>query len=108
MRIFLFGCFLLASPFLFSQVASSERPAIPEYYTIKSFQQSDNTWGYDIYKNGKLTIHQPSIPAVPGNKGFAKKSDAEKTAELVIEKMKMGIMPPTITIEELKKINVLN
>ena len=108
MRIFLLATFLLASQFLFSQTASSAKQATPDYYTIKSFQQPDNSWGYDVYRNGKLTIHQPSIPAVAGNKGFVKRSDAERTAELVIEKMKAGMMPPTVTIEDLKKINVLN
>ena len=108
MRIFLLASFLLVSQLLFSQTASSAKPVTSDYYTIKSFQQSDNSWGYDVFRNGKLTIHQPSIPAVAGNKGFSKRSDAERMAELVIEKMKMGMMPPTITIEELKKIIVLN
>ena len=65
------------------------------------------TWGYDIYRNNKLLIHQLSIPSVAGNEGFKRKLDAEKVAKLVIEKLKKGEMPPTITSDDLTKLKVL-
>jgi hypothetical protein len=52
-------------------------------------------------------IHQLSIPAMPGNDGFKTKADATKVAQLVIDKIKKGEMPPTVSIEELKKLNVI-
>ena len=52
-------------------------------------------------------IHQTSAPALPGNKGFKTKADATKVALLVIEKIKKGEMPPTISIDEMKKLGVI-
>ena len=52
-------------------------------------------------------IHQTSAPAVSGNEGFKTKEDATKVALLVIEKIRKGEMPPTISIDEMKKLNVL-
>lgn len=52
-------------------------------------------------------VHQASIPGMSGNKGFATKKDATKVAELVIEKMQKGIMPPTVTKEELQKLKLI-
>ena len=67
----------------------------------------NNTYGYDILLDGKMMIHQPSIPAMPGNEGFKTKADAKKTAELVISKIRKGEMPPTVSVEELKKLKVI-
>jgi hypothetical protein len=75
--------------------------------SYKIISSVNKTWGYDIYNNGKLFIHQPSIPALPGNTGFKVKADAEKVAQLVISKVKKGEMPPTLTTQELTALNVL-
>ena len=75
--------------------------------TYKIIDAPSKTYGYDIYADGKLMIHQPSIPAMPGNDGFKTKADATKVAQLVIDKIKKGEMPPTVSIEELKKLNVI-
>lgn len=42
-----------------------------------------------------------------GNVNFKTKADAEKVAKLVIDKIKKGEMPPTVTIEELQKLKVI-
>src|ERR1700741_3735277 len=61
--------------------------------TYKIIDAADKTYGYDIYADGKLMIHQNSIPGLPGNKGFKTKADTEKVAQLVISKIKKGEMP---------------
>jgi len=66
-----------------------------------------NTYGYEILINGKVLIRQKNIPGLPGNKGFHKKSDAVKTATLVIQKLRQGIMPPTITANDLSKLEII-
>jgi hypothetical protein len=76
-------------------------------YKYKVLQLNNNTWVYDIYKDEKILIHQTSIPGMPGNDGFKNKTDAEKVARLVIEKLKKGEMPPTVSIEEMKNLKVL-
>lgn len=73
----------------------------------KIIDSADKTFGYDIYSDGRLLVHQPSIPGKPGNKGFKTKAAAEKTAKFVMEKIKKGEMPPTVTDKELETLKVL-
>lgn len=66
------------------------------------------TYGYDVFADGRLMIHQSSAPGLPGNEGFKIKADAEKVAQLVISKIKKGEMPPTVSTEELKELKVIH
>lgn len=63
-------------------------------------------WGYRILEKGKQIIDQQTIPGVPGNQGFLTSEDAQKVAELVIEKLEKGTFPPTISEEELQKLGI--
>ena len=75
--------------------------------TYKLIPGINNTWGYDIVVDGRIRIHQPSVPGQPGNEGFKSKEKAEKVARLVIKKMKNGESLPSITAEELKKLKTI-
>ncbi len=66
----------------------------------------NNKWGYDIYQNNSLIIHQPNIPAIHGNDGFSTELDAKLVAELAIKKLKNGTFPPSISIEELDSLKI--
>ncbi len=77
-------------------------------YSIEIISSPGGGYGYNIYHEKKLRIHQPSVPAMQGSHGFTTKADAEKIARKVIEKMKNGEALPAITIEELKELNVIN
>ena len=57
--------------------------------------------------NGKPLVHQPSIPAIPGNDGFTTKGRAQKVANFVVKKIRNNEMPPTVTIDDLNKLDVL-
>jgi len=74
--------------------------------TYRIIPSEGHTYGYDISINNKLLIHQPNIPGMEGNKGFEKKSDAEKVARLVIKKIQKGIMPPTVEKKELDSLRI--
>lgn len=63
---------------------------------------SENGYGYKIYMDENLYISQPSIPGLSGTAGFQSEADAHKIAELAVSKIKQGILPPTITTEEIK------
>lgn len=90
-----------------SKTDTPQQPLNPDIIiSYKIITAANSTWGYDIYSNLKLTVHQPTIPGRPGKEGFKSKQDAEKVAELVIEKMKKGEMPPTVTQEELKNLGI--
>jgi hypothetical protein len=75
--------------------------------TYRIIPAPNKTWCYDILMEGRLFIHQPNAPGLPGNEGFKTKKAAQRVAELVVSKMKRGEMPPSITIEEMKKLKAL-
>lgn len=77
-------------------------------FSYKIIPAEGKGFGYDIFSDGKLLIHQPVRPGMPGKDGFASEESAKKVAELVIEKINKGEMPPTVTDEEMKKIKVLD
>jgi len=86
---------------------SSDEASKSKNIAAKIIPSINSTWGYDILVGNKLMIHQPSIPGMPGNEGFKTKKSAQKVADLVINKMKKGEMPPSVTIEEMKKLKTL-
>ncbi|MBK9732707.1 MAG: DUF4907 domain-containing protein [Chitinophagaceae bacterium] len=87
-------------------VVTKKETELPAGFKYTIIESEENTFGYDIYKDEKLMIHQSSIPALPGNKGFNTKEMAASVAHLVIEKINKGEMPPTVSPEELKTLGV--
>ncbi|HVT62828.1 MAG TPA: DUF4907 domain-containing protein [Legionellaceae bacterium] len=75
-------------------------------YHERIYQTELDQFGYDIYKDSILLIHQPIVPTVIGHKGFASKEDAYTAAKLVISKLEHGIMPPSITLTELDSLHI--
>lgn len=75
-------------------------------YTI--IEAPGNTFGYDVFVNGRKFIHQACIPTLSGNKGFKTKGDANKVALLVVDKLKKGNYLPTVTATELKHFKIIN
>jgi hypothetical protein len=94
--------------------AQAQTPAQATFPDAAQFQQSNitykiipaegNTYGYNIYTDGQMMIHQPTKPGMSGNRGFDTKEAASKVAVLVISKIKKGEMPPTVTKEEMERI----
>jgi hypothetical protein len=76
--------------------------------TYSIVNSTNYTFGYHIYLNEKTLIKQLTIPGLNGQEGFKTKVDAEKIAQLVIDKIRNGKMPPSITMEEMKNLNVLS
>jgi Domain of unknown function (DUF4907) len=76
----------------------------PKALTATITPQTDGTWGYDILGDGKLLIHQPHIPALSGNSGFATAAQAERVAALAIQKMKKGESLPTLSVSEVQAL----
>src|SRR5205085_491327 len=64
--------------------SAAKFPAASAYARTKlSYKVIDalkHTYGYDVFADGRLMIHQPSAPALPGNEGFKTKEDASKVA----------------------------
>lgn len=74
--------------------------------TVKS-ESKLSGFGYDIYIYDALYVHQPNVPAINGNRGFKTKDQAQKAGDLVAFKIKMNIMPPSVTISELDSLELL-
>ena len=91
-----------------SPVAGPEsNPSAGMELSIRIIPGAGETFGYDILRNGKPFIHQPNVPGLPGNEGFKTREGARKVAELVAEKIRNGVMPPSVSVEELKRLGVL-
>ena len=75
-------------------------------YSVKSIQ-TENGWGYQIFKGKKLLINQPTIPAVQGNQSFSSELDAIKVGELVVNKLLQNQFPPTVSSEELISLGIV-
>lgn len=86
---------------------SAHNIEVKKKYTYQLKRFGFRKWGYDILINERVLIHQDRIPGITGLNAFNRKSKAKKTALLVIEKLEMGQLPPSISIEELKKLKVL-
>jgi len=69
--------------------------------------ETENGFGYKIFIDGNLYVEQPTIPAIAGNKSFDTEINAQKTSDFAIGKIKSGIIPPTISVEELKNLGVI-
>jgi hypothetical protein len=88
-------------------IKEQKRPYASAEITIKIIPSVNNTFGYDILLYGKPFIHQPNIPGLPGNEGFATKERAQIVAEFVVKKIRNNEMPPTVTMENLSTMDVL-
>ncbi len=64
-------------------------------------------YGYDILIYDAVYNHQPHIPAINGVRGFHTSEQAQKTAELVVFKIKNNVMPPSLSVKELDSLDVL-
>ena len=112
MIVLLLICFSITTSLFAQSVPTNNQDKFPQAkasakLSYKIINTDSGTFGYDVYIDNRLVIHQNTIPALPGNKGFATKVNAEKVARLVISKIVAGETPPIIRIEELKTLNVL-
>ncbi|HVX49911.1 MAG TPA: DUF4907 domain-containing protein [Chitinophagaceae bacterium] len=74
--------------------------------TYRIFPAGNKVYGFDILIGKTVFIHQPFIPAVPGNQGFTCKTDAIKTARLMLFKLKRHEMPPAISASDLDSLHI--
>jgi len=94
------------STVIFGCHQSAKKTAAITKYKARVFQSELKEFGYDIYKDSVIIIHQPIIPGVPGNKGFATGVEAEKVANLIVTKLTQGISPPSVSLKELDSLQI--
>ncbi len=89
------------------EVKEQKNPYANAEISIKIIPSINKTFGYDILVQGKQLIHQPNIPAMPGNEGFKTKKSAQKVAEFVVKKIRKNEIPPTVSVKDLNRMDVL-
>lgn len=70
---------------------------------VKTYE-GEKGWGYDITIDGATYVHQPSMPALPGDDGFKTEAHAKAVAELMVQKIRDNILPPGVTAEEVQAV----
>jgi hypothetical protein len=74
---------------------------------VDSTYQSGTGWGYKIYVGGHIYITQPFIPGIPGKNYFLTEADARKVSTLVVQKIIKHQIPPTVSGNELRALNII-
>ena len=72
-----------------------------KFVTYQIIPSNGTTYGFI---DSKLKIHQTTIPGRAGVNGFKTETDAKKVAELAVNKIISGQMPPTISQKEIEKL----
>jgi len=67
--------------------------------------KTNQGWGYDILANGKVFIHQPTVPAIQGQYTFRTQEGALAVGQKVVDRIKQGQMP-MVTTEEVQQLKV--
>jgi hypothetical protein len=97
-----------------AQPATSYNPYSKSEITLEIYRVDsiDNHgirgWGYNVLVDGKIYIHQPTVPAIMGNNGFSSEEKARRAGAFVISKIQNNIIPPSVTPEELDSLEVLD
>jgi hypothetical protein len=65
-------------------------------------------WGYEIQVEGRRFVYQPIIPVVGNNRPFGSEAKARRTGELVADKIRHRLLPPSLSRNELDSLGVLN
>jgi hypothetical protein len=78
---------------------------------VKTFEVKDSLgkakgWGYNIYVNNSIALHQPIIPAIEGSKSFKTEQDAFKTGTYAAYKIKTTGSLSALSIEELDSLGI--
>lgn len=108
-NIFVATTFILLAgivAFLVFTKHNEQRNIKNQQYSINLFCiESGEGYGYDIFQNNRIIIHQDIIPAITKNKPFENLQDAKKVGTLVIEKLR-NKQKPYVSLEELKDLKI--
>jgi hypothetical protein len=95
------------SPAVLPSSVPTEELEIRTFEVIDSTTKSSKGWGYDLYVDKQRMIHQPIIPAIPGNKPFSSEDKAKRAGLFAIAKIKKTGSLPVLTVEELDSLGVI-
>jgi len=70
---------------------------------IKIFEINDG-YGYEIFLHQEKVVYQPTVPVIEGNSSFSTQEFARETALLVSSKIRAGVIPPSISADEMEAL----
>lgn len=68
--------------------------------------QTDKGWGYNIFADDKLYIHQALIPGISGSYSFTSREDALQVGKLTVQKMAIRKAMPYISRSDLQQLHI--
>jgi len=91
---------------LFYSTKNKTNTIVEKTWTLKTIPL-EKGWGYTIYHGEMLTIKQNRIPAIPINTPFISEESAQKTGEIVLQKIKNHKIP-SISKKELQDLGIID
>lgn len=73
---------------------------------LKTLQDENNHWYYEIYSYDRLLIKQKTIPALEGNQYFDDQQSAYRVGNIVIDKLRKG-SSPSISLNDLQNAGIV-
>ena len=73
---------------------------------FRSFQNSDNTWGFTIFVNSMPFRHYSKIPYRSSSTGFISREEAEKVATLFVGMILSGDTSPRLDRKSADSLNI--
>jgi len=77
-----------------------------ESLSLKITDSEYTGFGFEILQGTSPLIVQPHIPAIQGIKGFETEEQASVIGNYMIYKINHGIMPPSISVQDLDSLDI--
>ena len=85
---------------------SKQQELVGESLTLKITDSEYSGFGFEILQGTSPLIIQPHIPAIQGIKGFKTKEQASIIGNYMIYKINHGVMPPSISVQDLDSLDI--
>ena len=85
---------------------NKQQELVGEKLSLKITESEYTGFGFEILQGTNPLIIQPHIPAIQGIKGFKTKEQASIVGNYMIYKINHGIMPPSISVQDLDSLGI--
>ena len=83
-----------------------EQELVTDSLSLKITDSEHTGFGFEILQGTSPLIIQPHIPAIQGIKGFETEEQAAIIGNYMIYKINNGIMPPSISVQDLDSLEI--
>lgn len=88
-------------------IETPEKEVVKEGLSLKITNSQPTGFGFEILQGTSMLIIQPHIPAIQGIKGFETEEQAAVIGNYMIYKINNGIMPPSISVQDLDSLEIV-